>query len=124
MIINIMRSIGLNGTVNFLNHSIPFKYFLEWPFFDDIKEHPKFAKAYSENFEGDQKLVEGISLKYFASENYRAFVVLVIEFFLTFLRGRCRLYPIFRSQGGTTVTMEILKITFFSLLICFVFYLL
>ena len=49
-VVNCMKVLVKNNTVNFLGKEIPIKHFLKWGFFDDIREDPKYERAYEEIF--------------------------------------------------------------------------
>jgi hypothetical protein len=53
-VVNCMKVLVKNITVNFLSEEYPIKYFLKWGFFDDVREDPKFVKTYEEIFKGPQ----------------------------------------------------------------------
>ena len=51
-VINCMRDLSKNRSLNYLSthNPVPLKMILKWGFFDDVREDPKFVKAYEEIF--------------------------------------------------------------------------
>ena len=49
-VVNCMKVLVKNNTVNFLSEEYPIKYFLKWGFFDDVREDLKYVETYEEIF--------------------------------------------------------------------------